>query len=262
LSGSVLDEIVAAKQKELVQRRDDVPLAEVIAAASAAPAARDFAGALTSGAAVALIAEVKRRSPSKGLLCRDFDPAAIAREYASAGASAISCLTDEPYFGGRPEYIRQIAQVTDLPILRKDFIIDPYQVYESRGACADAILLIAAILPPDRLRELRGLAVQLGMAALVEVHTEAETKSALDAGARLIGVNNRDLHDLTIDLGTTARLRPMIPDGVIVVSESGIRTADDVRRLRDLGVHAILVGEQLMTAPDRAAAIRALLESA
>jgi indole-3-glycerol phosphate synthase len=259
LSASVLDEIVASTRQDLDRRRSRIPLSSVVAAASASPQARRFAAAIEGSEGVALIAEVKQRSPSRGLLCADFDPVAIAKEYAAAGAAAISCLTNESHFGGRLEHIGQIADACDLPILRKDFVIDPYQVYESRAARADAVLLIAAILPMDRLRELHDLAGALGMAALVEVHTEAETRSALDAGARLIGVNNRNLHDFSIDLDTTARLRAVIPADVIVVSESGIGSAADVARLRDLGVNAILVGERLMTAPDRSAAVRWLL---
>ena len=253
-----LDDIIATKQEEVARRKESAPLSDIIAATGDAPAPRDFAGALVASEDVALIAEVKRQSPSKGLLCPGFDPAATAREYAKAGASAISCLTDEHYFGGRLEYVKVVHESCDLPVLRKDFILDPYQVYESRAAGADAVLLIAAVLPVDRLRELHELAESLGMAALVEVHNEAEAHSAVDAGAKIIGINNRNLQDFTVDTGTTARLRPIIPEGVIVVSESGIRGPEDVRRLRQLGVDAMLVGEHLMTASDRGAAVRSL----
>jgi len=243
-------------------RRERTPLAEVITAASESPPVRDFASALTAGDGLSLIAEIKRCSPSAGVLCESFDPAAIAREYAGAGAAAISCLTDEIFFMGQLDHIKQIADACPLPVLRKDFIIDVYQVYESRAAQADAVLLIASVLPTDRMRELHELAISLGMTALVEVHNETEAKSALDAGAWIIGVNNRNLHDLSVDIETTIRLRSVIPNDAILVSESGIRTAEDVRRLRDAGVAAILVGEHLMRADDRRGAIRKLLGTA
>ena len=202
---------------------------------------------------VKIIAEVKKASPSKGVIKVDFDLVAIARAYADGGAAAISVLTEEKYFQGSRDYLKAIAD--DLgencpPLLRKDFLVDPYQIYEARGYRADAVLLIAAILSPSDLVSLLDLAHRLGMSALVEAHTEAEVQAALDAGARIIGINNRDLKTFKVNLETTARLRPLIPSDRLVVSESGISTRADIVYLSQLGVNAALVGEALMTTPD------------
>jgi indole-3-glycerol phosphate synthase len=196
------------------------------------------------------------------VLRRDFDPLRLAQIYRENGAAAISVLTDERYFGGCLDHLRQIAAgrpgELDLrpPLLRKDFLFDPYQVYEARAAQADAVLLIVAALPPALLRDLHGLALELGMAALVEVHTSGELETALDCQARLIGINNRDLHDFTTSLETTLRFRPLIPPGIPVVAESGIHTVEDARRLSQAGVDAILVGGALVTAEDVAGKVR------
>lgn len=207
----------------------------------------------------ALIAEVKRASPSRGLLRADFDPLSLARVYQQNGAAAISVLTDERYFQGSLEYLRQISLLEPrLPLLRKDFIFDAYQVYEARAAGADAILLIAAALPADLLQQLHELACELRMAPLVEVHTQEELQVAMDCGPRLIGINNRDLRDFRVDLETTLRLRPQVPAGVCLVAESGIHTNEEVARLAAAQVDAILVGEALVVAGDVGAAVRRL----
>ena len=209
----------------------------------------------------ALIAEVKKASPSKGVIRPDFDPVAIARAYERGGASCLSVLTDETYFQGHLSYLPAIREAVALPLLRKDFVLDPVQVYEARLAGADAILLIVACVPsPARLAELRHLAESLGMDALVEVHDGAEAALAAESGATLVGVNNRDLHTFTVSLDLAARLIPLFPPGVIAVAESGIATAADVATVARAGAHAVLVGESLMRQADVEAATRRLLE--
>ena len=257
----ILDEIVAHTTAELCLRKERVPLAEVKRQALLQPPALSFSRAL-SGAAVGIIAEVKKASPSKGVICRDFDPVEIARIYAASGASAISVLTEEKYFLGSLAYLKAIRD--DLgskrpPLLRKDFIIDPYQVYESRANGADALLLIAAILTPDKLKELLDLSHELGMECLVEVHNENEVEIALSAGAGIIGINNRDLKTFDVDIRTTERLRPLIPPDRLVVSESGIRGRDDMQKMKQWGVNAVLIGEALVSAPDIGAKMKELL---
>ncbi|MCK5233092.1 MAG: indole-3-glycerol phosphate synthase TrpC [Desulfobulbaceae bacterium] len=208
---------------------------------------------------VSIIAEAKKASPSKGLICPDFDPVRIARNYKEGGAQAISVLTDENFFQGALEYIPMIRQTVDLPVLRKDFIIHEIQIEQARAYGADAILLIAAILDPVQIKDYLAAADGLGMDVLVEVHVEQEVEIALKAGSRLIGINNRDLKDFTVDLGTTLRLKKEIPSEIPVVSESGIRTNDDIMRLADYGVAAVLVGESLMRETDQAQALRKLM---
>lgn len=256
---SILAEIVAHKRQELDAARERVPLAELQRRLPQAPPVRPFAAAL-GRPRLALIAEVKARSPSRGVLRPGLEPVPLALAYAGAGAAAISVLTDEKYFAGSLEHLRQVrAALPDgPPLLRKDFIIDPYQVLEAREAGADALLLIVASLERDQLKSLLQATTELGMDALVEVHDEAELEAALWAGARVVGINNRDLRTFQVDLETTARLRPLIPPGVIVVAESGIHTRDDAARLAAMGVDAILVGEALVTAPDPAGKAREL----
>ena len=197
---------------------------------------------------VAIIAEAKKASPSKGLIAPDFDPAAIARHYEAGGASAVSVLTDRRFFQGDLDFLVQARAAVRLPVIRKDFLIDPIQLDEAQIIGADAVLLIAAILEPAQLRDFREQAKSLGMDALVEVHDEAELEIALASGAELVGVNNRNLHDFTVDLNATFRLKALVPDGVPLVSESGIATKDDIRRLKEAGVAAALIGESLMRA--------------
>ncbi len=218
---------------------------------------RDFRGALNSGRP-AIIAEFKKASPSKGAIASG-DPALVAREYERGGAAAISVLTDEEFFRGSIDDLASARGAVSLPVLRKDFTIDEYHVAEAAAYCADAILLIAAILDSQRLRALREYAARLGLAALVEVHSERELRTALDSGADIIGVNNRNLKTFETSIETSVRMAKRIPAGVIAVAESGIRTAEDVRRLRDAGYGAFLVGEHLMRSRDRAAAVRELL---
>ena len=256
---SILDKIVAAKREELAEAKRAEPLAAVRQAAAERPRPLDLAGAL-SGGGIRLIAEVKKASPSRGLLSPDFDPVRLAGTYVSNGAAAVSCLTD-PRFQGELAHLSAIKESgasAQAPVLRKDFIFDPYQVYEARAAGADAILLIVAILEPTQLSDLLETARSLGMKCLVEVHDEAELETAVGADAGVIGINNRDLHTFTTDLAVTQRLAPLVPDGKVLVSESGIFTPDDLRLLEAVRVNAVLVGEALVTAPDIAAKVREL----
>ncbi len=255
----ILDEIVAHKRAETARRKERESESVVAARARAASAVRDFAGGLAAGEPVAVIAEIKRASPSRGVMVGpEFEPVAVAREYESGGASAISVLTDERYFDGDTATFAAVRDAVSLPVLRKDFILDSWQVYESRAMGADALLLIARALPQDTLRDLLGLTGELGMSALVEVHDEAELDRALDAGAIVVGINNRDLDTFAVDLATTERLAPRVPAGHIVVSESGIGSWADVVRVRDAGARAILVGESLVTSGDIAGKLREL----
>ncbi|MBN1121857.1 MAG: indole-3-glycerol phosphate synthase TrpC [Anaerolineae bacterium] len=256
-TGTILDKILAHKQAELAERKRAVPLAEMLRRAEAVETrpAR-FADALRRGDSVALIAEVKHASPSKGVLIEDFDPVLLAATYADNGASAISVLTDERFFQGHLDYLCQIAAVVDTPLLRKDFILDAYQVHEAAAAGASAILLIAASLDDAQLADLYAEAARLGLDALVEVHDEAELDRVLRIDPQIVGVNNRDLKTFDVDLATTARLAGLVPSGVVLVAESGIHSAEDVRRMGELGVHAVLVGEALVKAADIADRVR------
>jgi len=236
-------------------------MAELQRLASAQPPALDLASALR-GDRVHLIAEVKKASPSMGIIRPDFSPVEIAQTYASNGASAISVLTETKYFQGSLNHLKAIRTALGnkrLPLLRKDFLYESYQIYESRAFGADSLLLIVAILTPEKLKELFGLSHELGMSCLVEVHNEAELEIALRSGARIIGTNNRDLTSFTVDLSTTERLRPLIPPDRIVVSESGVKDRSDLEKLRQWGVDAVLIGESLMSAPDIATKMRELL---
>jgi len=257
----ILDRIVTDNMEELEARKHSFPLAELRRVALDQTPPLDFASALR-GDRIQLIAEVKKASPSKGVIRPDFNPVETAQTYASNGASAISVLTEAKYFQGSLNYLKDIRNAlgeNSLPLLRKDFICDPYQVYESRAYGADSLLLIVAILTPERLEELLGLSHELGMSCLVEVHNEAELETALGSQSRIIGINNRDLSTFTVDLTTTERLRPLIPPDRIVVSESGIKNHSDMVRLRQWGVDAVLIGESLMSAPDVAAKMKELL---
>ncbi|MFZ5774969.1 MAG: indole-3-glycerol phosphate synthase TrpC [Thermodesulfobacteriota bacterium] len=250
----ILETIVARKREEVasLKARGIVP-----PATEPAPP-RGFMRALTDYAGVAIIAEAKKASPSKGVIRPDFDPVAIARSYAAGGAQALSVLTDVDFFQGSLGYLSAVRAAVALPVLRKDFIIDPLQIREAAAHGADAILLIAGILAQSQIEDFQGLATELGMDALVEVHDEAETEKAVAAGSRLIGVNNRDLRDFSMDLGTTFRLQRLVPAGTPLVSESGIRDRNDMKRLEEHGIAAALVGETLMRAADQAQALREL----
>ena len=256
---NILDEIVAWKRQEIEAARRRMPLDELEAQAAEAPPVRDFLAALAGPGPIRLIAEVKKASPSAGVLREDFDPITIARTYQDHGAACLSVLTDSRFFQGHLTYLARIRAAVALPLLRKDFTIDEYQVVEARMAGADAVLLIAEILDDDQLRTLQDCARRLEMAALVEFHDQANLPRVLASGADLIGVNNRDLTRFVTDLGLTLRLRDQIPPDVLLVSESGIRSREDVERLEAAGVHAILVGESLMKAPDLGRAVEALL---
>ena len=244
---------MAWKRQEVPAQMAEMPETDLRALLAFVPPAVDFAAALARPG-VSLIAEVKRASPSKGLIARDFDPVGLALTYADGGASAISCLTDARFFQGQLEYLTAIKEAfrernIGLPVLRKDFIYHPYQVLQARVAGADAILLIMAVLGDAEYRDLLSYARELGMEALVEVHDEAELERALRESPRIIGVNNRDLRTFQVNLNTTAHLRPLIPRDVLLVAESGIRGAGDVETLREMGVDGILVGETLVRQP-------------
>ena len=255
----ILDRILANKYLEVAHRRIALPIERLREQAMTQAPPRDFIGALRQAGRPALIAECKKASPSKGLLRPEYDPAQLARTYTENGAAALSVLTDEKFFQGALSDLTAAREAAKLPALRKDFIVDGYQVYEARAAGADAVLLIVAALRLEQLQELHRQIVELGMTALVEVHDEAEVDIALKIAPRLIGVNNRNLHDFSVDLQTTARLRKCIPTDIALVAESGIHAAEDVARVRDMGVDAILVGEALVTASDVGAKVRELV---
>ena len=256
---TILEQIVAHKRTEIAAAERARPLAALEAALGAAPPVRDFFAPLAAGPPLKLIAEVKRASPSRGVIRADFDPVAIARTYAEHGAACLSVLTDERFFQGSLDVLRAVRAAVDLPILRKDFILERYQLVEARAAGADAVLLIAECLDDCRLRALHNQALELGLAPLVELYEPANLPRVLEAGARLIGINNRDLHTFTVDLEHTLRLRHQVPDDVVLVAESGIRTRDDVLRLEAAGVAAMLVGESLMASRDIGLAVDRLL---
>jgi len=257
-TGAILDDILAHKREEVAQQKQAIPQHAVLQCAMDAPASRDFIGALQAPG-VSLIAEVKKASPRKGLLCPDFDPVALAHTCAANGASAISVLTDEHFYQGHLDDLRAIRRAVDIPVLRKDFIIDLYQVYEARAAGADAILLIVAAVDDAAMHNLYALARHLGMAVLVEVHNLRELRRALILRPRLMGINNRDLNTFNVSLDTTANLRARLSSRTTIVSESGIHTPADVARLALLDVDAMLVGEALVTAADTASTVRALI---
>jgi indole-3-glycerol phosphate synthase len=252
---SILERILAAKRAEIAAAKESLPNAE--ARARRAPKVRDFVGALRAKRP-AVIAEIKRASPSKGLLRENFDPAAIARSYEKAGAACMSVLTDAEFFQGSTTHLQQARAACALPALRKDFLIDPYQAYESRALGADCVLLIAACLEDRGMRELEALALELGMAVLVEVHDAAELERALALKTPLIGINNRNLRTFETRLETTLELLPRVPKDRIIVTESGIVSPADVARMRAAGVHTFLVGEAFMRAPDPGTALRKL----
>ena len=256
----ILDTIIAHKQKELAAEQQRVPIAKLEAAVTNLPPTRNFQDAITGRDTVKLIAEVKKKSPSKGVIREDFHPVSIAETYVKNGAAAISVLTDKHFFAGELDYLRAIRDVVDVPLLRKDFTIDVYHIYQARLAGADAILLIVAALTTAQLRTFMGVAASLSLACLVEVHTREELAIALDVDAQIIGINNRDLRTFHTDIATTFQLREDIPADRVVVSESGIYSREDVLQLRAAGVHAMLVGESLMRSPDIGEQVRRLIE--
>ncbi len=262
-SGTVLDAILTRTAADLADRKSTRAVAELEAAAHSRRAPLSLRAAL-GGPDMSVIAEIKRASPSRGAFPVSIDPATVAEEYVAGGAAAISVLTDEPYFKGSLDDLDAATTVAHdhgraVPVLRKDFIVDPYQIAEARAHGADAVLLIVAALDDSALAELLAATADWRMDALVEVHDEREMERAAAVGAKVVGINNRDLKSFAVDLSVTERLAPFAPDDAVIVAESGVFGASDVKRLHDAGAHAVLVGEGLITAPDRVAAIQALL---
>ena len=255
---SVLQKIVRHKRTEIEHRKSNTPLAQLEQQLGSAPAPRDFLSPLQQPG-VRLIAEVKKASPSAGIIREDFNPVDIASAYSDSGAACVSVLTDEEFFQGSLDYLISIRKEVEIPILRKDFILDPYQVIEARAAGADAVLLIAECLDPEDLKRLHQLIEELGMIALVELYDEANLQAVLDCHPKLVGVNNRDLNDFSVNLNHSIQLRQKVPSSVCFVSESGIYTPEDVQQLESAGVDAMLVGESLMKSPEIATAVRKLL---
>jgi indole-3-glycerol phosphate synthase len=258
-SKNILERIVKARRGSIAHRKRVLPEAALrIAVEKRAPPLRDFGGALSCDG-INIIAELKKASPSLGVIREEYDPAELARMFEGGGAAALSVLTEEDFFQGSLVHLKDAAKATRIPVLRKDFIVDPWQVWEGRAAGADSFLLIAAILSDDLLRELLGLGMSLGMDALVEVHSREELRRTVAAGARIIGVNNRDLRDFQVRLETSLELAELIPEECIAVSESGIHSPEDIRRLHGAGFDAFLIGERLMRQVQPAAALRGLL---
>jgi len=253
-----LEKILESKREEIERRKIALPISELKRRMAGSPLPLDFDRAIRSPAR-ALIAEVKRSSPSRGRIREDFDPVAIARIYARHGAAAISVLTESRFFEGRDSFLQDIRQNVGLPLLRKDFIIDPYQIYETRFLGGDALLLITRALDAGRLREFIRLSSELGLASLVEIHDEADLEKALSSGAGIIGINNRDLSTFATDLEVSLRLAPLVPPGKTVISESGIRSRKDMERLESAGIHIFLVGEILMREKDIGRKMKELL---
>jgi indole-3-glycerol phosphate synthase len=258
LSESFLARVVSHKRREIAQAKQLLPLAELERCTRAQAVPRDFRRALTGGENIAVIAEMKKASPSSGVLRENFDPARLAKDYSKNGAAALSILTDVEFFHGHLEHLQQARAACVLPLLRKDFILEPYQVFEARAHGADAILLIVAILDRSQLFELLSAAAELGMQALIETHNEAEIDRALLAGADIIGINNRDLRTFEVALETTERLAELIPRSCVRVAESGIKSRQGAERMVASGMDAILVGSHLMRQPDPGKALAAL----
>jgi len=254
---TLLDDIVRSKREELRDRRGRQRIGELRARLRDAQAARPFVDAV-AGPPLRLIAEIKKASPSAGLLRPDFDPADLAKRYEAAGARALSVLTDQAYFQGSLDYLGRVRRAVKLPLLEKDFVLDEVQLYEARVLGADAVLLITAILDPPQMKDLYELATGLGLAVLVEIHNERELERVVE-WAPIIGINNRDLTTFTVDLETTFRVLKQIPNNKVIVSESGIRGRDDVTRLEEAGVHAVLIGETFMRAKDIGAKVKELM---
>lgn len=252
----ILEEIAARTIQRVAEEKNTVPLSEMKKRAEAMDANTGFPfKKALSGSEISFICEVKRASPSKGLIAPDFPYLDIARDYEKAGASAISCLTEPFWFKGKDEYLTEISQTVKIPVLRKDFTVDEYMIYQAKTLGASAVLLICSILSKEQLSEYLGIAHSLGLSALVEAHDEEEVRTALAVGAGIIGVNNRDLRTFTVDINNSARLRKLVPPEVLFVSESGIKTAADIEALRSNGTNAVLIGETLMRSPDKKAAL-------
>ena len=254
-----LPEIIKKKKIEVEAGKSKFPLSEILCGLEKPRDMRDFKAALNKPHIFSLIAEIKRSSPSRGLLRKEFDVPGIASVYEVTGAAAISVLTDEKFFGGQLSFIKEVKDVTSIPVLRKDFIIDEYQVYESAYYGADAFLLIAAILSEQELRDFLRLGEKLNMDAIVEAHTEEDMEKALAADAGIIGINNRDLHTFKVDLETTSRLIRLIPEEKITIAESGVKSFEDLMTLKSFGVNAVLIGEAFMESPDIAVRIKEIM---
>ncbi len=247
----ILEKIADKTRERLITIKQEAPLEQVREAALALPKGDfPFERAL-GGEAISFICEVKKASPSKGIIAEEFPYLDIAKEYEEAGASAISVLTEPEFFLGRNSYLQEIAEHVSIPTLRKDFTVDPYQIYEAKTLGASCVLLICALLDTKTLCEYLEIAHHLGLSAIVEAHTKEEVNSALSAGARIVGVNNRNLHTFEVDIATSGRLRALVPQEVLFISESGIRTAEDIAALDQMGVNGVLIGETLMRAPDK-----------
>lgn len=254
----MLDDIVATKQQEVATAKAELPFEDLKARLASHFTERNFSKAISQPGKLSLIAELKRKSPSRGMLRERFDPVSLAQELQRAGASALSVLTDEAYFGGHLDFLRDTKQFTEVPVLRKDFIVDPYQVYEAAFYEADAVLLIVRLLTEEELSLCMQAADKLDLEPVVEVHSEPELRMALSCGAHVIGINHRDLATFQMDPTLTATLVPQIPAGKVIVAESGIQKPEDVQRMKRLGVHAVLIGEALMTTPDAGAKVKEL----
>lgn len=258
----ILGRIVARTRERLLVRRRELPLERILAAAPTPAGRRHFAATIARPDHVNVIAEFKRRSPSRGVIREDLHPVRVAQAYEIAGAAALSILTEEQFFGGHLDDLQEARSATLLPALRKDFILDPYQIWEAAFAGADAVLLIVAAVSESELRQLLETSSEAGLDALVEVHDGGELACALEAGARVLGVNNRDLKTMEVRFEMSLELAALIPHGVVAVAESGIRSGADIRRLREAGYSGFLVGEPLMLAPDPGAALEALIHEA
>ena len=253
----ILDDIARSTRKRVEKRKLENP--EIVEQALSIKKEKPFyMEEKLSESGISFICEVKRASPSKGLIAPDFPYLEIARDYEKAGADAISVLTEPEYFMGSNQYLSEIRREVGIPILRKDFTVDEYQIYEALAIGADAVLLICALLDTETLKKYIAIADKLGLSCIVEAHDEDEVKSALSAGARIVGVNNRNLKDFTVDITNSARLRKLVPSDIIFISESGIKTRDDVKRLEDENVNAVLIGETFMRSPDKAAMLKEL----
>ncbi|PKM92926.1 MAG: indole-3-glycerol phosphate synthase TrpC [Elusimicrobia bacterium HGW-Elusimicrobia-4] len=247
---NILDEIVEYKKLELAHRKEQLPIEKIWSDIEKMPAARDFKSAISKPNRINLIAEIKKASPSAGEIVKEFDIKKIAKDYEEANADAISVLTETKYFQGDIFHIDLVRQVSELPILRKDFIVDEYQIYESRYFGADAVLFIAAILDIEKIKKFLKIAIGLTLSAIVEVHTAEELTKVLKTDAKIIGINNRNLSDLTVDLNTTLNLREKIPGDKIIISESGIKSKQDIEKLKRSGINAVLIGEHFMKSQD------------
>ena len=260
MAHSFLTKILDRKQEEIAERRQHISEGELLDQAVGQPVPRSLHSALTRASGVAVISEIKKASPSAGVIREDFDPLAIAKSYIAAGAHALSVLTDEDFFQGSLDYITQMRPQVNIPILRKDFIVDPYQIAEARAAGADALLLIVAALEDSELNSLLHRTGELGMQALVEVHDEHEFERALSQGATIVGINNRNLSTFEVDLAVTERVARMAPDNIVLVAESGISTAHDIQRMVNCGAHAMLVGTHFMSQPDPGKSLKSFFD--